>query len=565
MRSNWRKSRAAGDHLHIEHPLHKAIYRDLLKYLPLMKSVMASDVSGQMKLAYATAMHDPYRKELHEYFYQIKHAIKKNKESRASLSFTLATNASPTTAVAAASGSRDSIRTSSPLTSHGTDDDDDDYSDDTMTHMSSSALELVTELRVDHAFARCLSDVCEIVFDEQQFCAKFFHLDIHYGHSPSQTQASVQDGGSTAAKVSAATPAQNAQDKLRSSIRLGMESELQKMLDRMFKSLSSNFKTQINWIDRRTDKFFVINMLVVTEQKFNAYQSKSSFLHILLAEVLAAVKSIFNHFIEKQLESIAEFRCVIKKTPVVSFVSRFLYFIDRFESILMHPTERRHIETAYLKLIKRMFEHLDALAETDEKHRDAFRLRNYIFFYRALSNRRFKSAEIGKYVATAQKLYTQCMHSYVTWIVRCKFGDLFEFFDGVETCLKTTDPEEISFQSAFSRSKLRDLIKKRSATFQRDVTDMMKRMEKHVNVQIEMLQEGKKSASTGSHTNLYGEVWDYLQEVFLERYRTMEQLVLKCYTNTALAPSSVQAADMFTAISNANATKLYGTQDKSGG
>ena len=108
------------------------------KYKPLMKSSSISDKDGfkELKESYCQSMHIPYKKEIVEYFLEIKNDLKKIKESK-SHHFLLG--------------------------------DKNNY--DEIEHINDSE-------RIDFKFKNIILTLSDVILNEQVFCSEFFHLKL---------------------------------------------------------------------------------------------------------------------------------------------------------------------------------------------------------------------------------------------------------------------------------------------------------------------------------------------------------------------------------------------------
>lgn len=151
----------------------------------------------------------------------------------------------------------------------------------------------------------------------------------------------------------------------------------------------------------------------------------------------------------------------------------------------------------------------------------------------------------------AEERFVTSRDNYVMWVIKSAFGDLFEFFEGVEECLKSIDIEDITFQTQFSKNRLKSLIKKRETTFPKEIADMVKRMEKHIGPKMDPYNTVKTDYV------LFGEVWDYLTLLFIKRYTRMEEMTKQCYTNITVKPSSQEVTDSFKKVKQEWSSRLY--------
>lgn len=193
-----------------------------------------------------------------------------------------------------------------------------------------------------------------------------------------------------------------------------------------------------------------------------------------------------------------------------------------------------------------MFQSIEALARTEDKHSNAFRMKNYFFFYKIMKQQNFKSTIIQKNIELAEKIFLQCRHEYVYWIIHCKFSELFRFFDGIEELinLKSVEPEDVVNQ--FPKTTLRSILEPLQKTFEKSIENVSRKANKIVDF-LEMKKRvdkhlGLRNESWGQpfslEANSMNETWQYLEDYFMERYKRFEQIVAGHYSNMTLTPSS---------------------------
>ncbi|KAJ3103895.1 hypothetical protein HDU96_009117, partial [Phlyctochytrium bullatum] len=154
---------------------------------------------------------------------------------------------------------------------------------------------------------------------------------------------------------------------------------------------------------------------------------------------------------------------------------RFILFVDRLESFIVQGEgfTRTTVSKAYERMVKIIFETLEAVAkdavsdqkDAKEKLDDKEQLNIHILtienmhhFYNEVRAR--KVAGLEQFVKAAKVLYDLNLNAYVKTVIRRPFGKLLEFFEGVEDLLNTLAPEEVSFHLQYSKSALKDVIKK---------------------------------------------------------------------------------------------------------
>eukprot|EP00817_Percolomonadidae_sp_ATCC50343_P007604 CAMPEP_0117422774 /NCGR_PEP_ID=MMETSP0758-20121206/3555_1 /TAXON_ID=63605 /ORGANISM="Percolomonas cosmopolitus, Strain AE-1 (ATCC 50343)" /LENGTH=124 /DNA_ID=CAMNT_0005205613 /DNA_START=1905 /DNA_END=2280 /DNA_ORIENTATION=- len=71
---------------------------------------------------------------------------------------------------------------------------------------------------------------------------------------------------------------------------------------------------------------------------------------------------------------------------VVPYIAKFATFFQRMEAQIPSSGARGHIEEAYAKLIQKMLKNLNALANTNAKHKNIFLMKNYAYLIHVIGN-----------------------------------------------------------------------------------------------------------------------------------------------------------------------------------
>src|SRR5690606_35061443 len=156
-------------------------------------------------------------------------------------------------------------------------------------------------------YVRALTEISDIITKEQQFCEKYFLLDPR-------------------------------------------SEDMKKMMERMFKKVPGELSSLIDFIDKKADRFFCLGMVAHTETKLHSY-TNNAFLTVLHTDALAQLNGLYNNFLEKQLASISEYKCIIKKTNVVPYIAKLPFFISKLESVMKDYNDHNKTENTYLKVI----------------------------------------------------------------------------------------------------------------------------------------------------------------------------------------------------------------------
>nr|CAG4717564.1 unnamed protein product [Naegleria fowleri] len=568
-----------------------------LSMIKIKKDKMIDRPLDMLLLKYTKAVAPLYRKEIHLFIHDTKQVIKSNKENKVSKTFLLGTKSTQLNekiikdtkhakrvSVRMPAAKTSNNNTDSSKTTLSIDDDEmtmaseidfsdgeEDFDDEIIEYVKEQQSDISS--RVDTLYAYCLNTICSTMFQEQNHITKFFIMNTATEEvqisNPSfeSTTSNVQSDGDNDANegktsieinTNSATSSQSAaQNGASHSAQNVQRSEIYLMMERMFKDINDDLVSITNYVKKNTDRFYSLSMSLAAERQFRMYNGKSTYITEFLIFVKGLIQEIIQKFITKQIESIQEFKCTIKKVHVVPFIAKFSYFNDRFESILTNFSDmsvaRSSATTDYLKIISAMFDSIEKLAQTNEKHSDAFRMKNYSYFYHSLNKRPnlSQNEELIKHNEIAKKRFEECCRRYILWMINFKFEFLFHFIDGLEDCIKTTSKEDIIYQTQYSKAKVKELIKKYDhQVMQKGIESIFKRMDKHIgqkNVDDSSYKIPKAIEERGPKV-LHKEVWSRLRKFFVSKYERFEKIINEAYP-TCKPVSTREVEAMFDSFS----------------
>ncbi|KAJ3254540.1 hypothetical protein HK103_007094 [Boothiomyces macroporosus] len=210
---------------------------------------------------------------------------------------------------------------------------------------------------------------------------------------------------------------------------------------------------------------------------------------------------------------------------------KFVYFVDRMEKMLSNwdGTARKQIDKAYAKILKCIFETFEAEAQqagadsknaSDEKeflNMHILSVENMHHLYSELKTRRIPS--LDSFAKQAKILYDVNLEAYCKVVIRKPLGKLLEFFEGVEGLLKTGPPDEVAYHVQYSKSALKDVIKKYPGKeLKKSLEVLYKKVEKHYSDNASLLQV----------------VWAQIQIDCGNQVKKYEDLITKCYPELAI-------------------------------
>ncbi|RUP44993.1 SEC3-like 1 [Jimgerdemannia flammicorona] len=209
----------------------------------------------------------------------------------------------------------------------------------------------------------------------------------------------------------------------------------------------------------------------------------------------------------------------------------FTQFLTNFrlETALAPASEdshsRRLVDAAYEKVVKTMFDSLEAIAkESDQTGDDKEQLNVHIMtienmhhFYHEV--RSHKLLVLEPWIRHSKSQYDSHLNAYIRDVIRRPLGRLLEFFEGVDNAIKTAAPEEVGYQMAYNKAQLRKVLSQFPAKeIKKSLENLYKRVDKHFSEEEGLLQV----------------VWRGIQEEFIQQHEKMEFLIRKCYPETGM-------------------------------
>ena len=228
----------------------------------------------------------------------------------------------------------------------------------------------------------------------------------------------------------------------------------------------------LNLIDLglKLDQSAAVGMMVHIEFYLREYQNTCHVFIVNLYEQLhKRAHATYEKFVSEQIKLIEETKVTSKKrNGVLPFMKTFPKYVDRMERMLSNwdGLARKTVNKSYAKIIKSMFETLEACAQqagNDIDEKDSLNLHimtveNMHHFYTKTRARKVPGLEES--VKQAKLLYDFNLESYCNVVIRKPLGKLVDFFEGVEGLLKTGPAHEVSFHVQYSKNALKDVIKR---------------------------------------------------------------------------------------------------------
>ncbi|XP_065352705.1 exocyst complex component 1 isoform X1 [Cloeon dipterum] len=370
--------------------------------------------------------------------------------------------------------------------------------------------------KFDELLERALTQLEPMFLAEQKFCTAFFQLDM-VSPTRSNTQStlssfSMQSPGSAVITTPSKEEAERKMEKY-------INEEVRRMMGELFGSLEPELMGFITYYEN-FDSFCCMNVLVRLGQHVMLAQDTGNFLSVTFATLLVQVKRNFDKFMTAQIKSIEETkpnRTI--KCGILPFVDNFEDFAKIAEKIFQNAERRNDLEKSYRSLMSAIFEAIPRIGGDHQKtpHQVVI-MENFHRLHALLS--RLKIVALDSYKKEAKQRYQDALKAYVTQYFGRPLEKLNIFCDGIQAKLSQGVKEsEVSYQMAYSKQELRKVIKEYPAReVKKGLDSLYRKVEKHLCEEENLLQV----------------VWRAMQEVFIQQYRNVEDLIQRCYPNAMI-------------------------------
>ncbi|KAG2186053.1 hypothetical protein INT43_002491 [Umbelopsis isabellina] len=371
------------------------------------------------------------------------------------------------------------------------------------------------ERMASDAFSHMMGQVVSLVVREQNFLRDLFQLS----HDAPKT---FQERGPVLSVAPEKDTLYLRRDKIKD---VKTSKRVLDLLDAIFDGLQAELLGFVEY-GNKADPTQGLSMLVAMDTQCESCEGSDQEFAITMLDFLRdRLEKMFEKFIEQQLRAIEETKITSKKrSGILPFIRVFPLFAVRLEAagVGAEPNSkvRALINSAYERVVNGMVSSLDAIArESDAGGDDKEQLNAHIMtienmhhFYHEL--RAHKIAVLDRWVKHAKNQYETSLNSYIKVVIRRPLGRLLEFFEGVETMMKTSTAEEVSFHMNFNKAQLRKVIALYPAKeIKKSLEQLYKRVDKHFSEEEGLLQV----------------VWRGIQEEFIRQHEKMEDLIRQCY------------------------------------
>ncbi|CAH1176958.1 unnamed protein product [Phaedon cochleariae] len=355
--------------------------------------------------------------------------------------------------------------------------------------------------RYDSVLEEVLTQLEPVFLQEQQFCFKFFQLDVI--NPSTKNTLTTLDGEWDAAAV----PIKKAEKQI--------EEDVRSMMSTLFACLKTELDLLIDHI-KKQDSFYCMYVLVRFNQHVRSAQS--SFLSNTFASQLIEVKRSLDQFVQQQIDSIRECRIARKsKCGILPYVSNLEVFSHNVDCLLKSD-RRADLEKWYTRLVDTMLEYISIHSVDQKTPSQVIKMENYHHLYSLLSQ--LKISALDSQRKEAKQKYNDALQAYVTLYFGRPLEKLNTFFEGVQARVASgVKASEVSYQLAFSKQELRKVINQYPGSMvKKGLESLYKKVEKHLSEEENLLQV----------------VWRAMQEEFIRQYKMLEDLIQQCYPGSMI-------------------------------
>jgi len=386
------------------------------------------------------------------------------------------------------------------------------------------------------AFAGALYEMTGIIFLEQNSLVDLFHIN-------SLENAEFIDA--------VATPPDSrkvgnlAEKKLLDPDR-AMARKAYSMMEEIYVSFPTDLQSMVDWVVKQ-DALQGVGVLLSIESKLAELEdSNQEFLTTTLTRIHDRLVALFTRFIDEQIRGIEDTKVKIKKRKgVIAFMKTFPHFTTAIENMIP-PSPivstlpiRTHLNDAYAKLNKAMFESLKFIAKEtpsttttaaagDPEDKEAL---NYHILLIENMNHYIEEVPVrgnpilSEWQSRAATDMSAHMDLYLSSVIRRPLGKLLDFLESTESLLNNLPTDEPATNVATRASHGRSVAKKILAGYdakeiRRGIETLKKRIEKHFGDE----DAGGNRALVGKVMRecegRYLKVWERVQRVVAEVYES---------------------------------------------
>uniref|UniRef100_A0A8C0J6X6 Exocyst complex component Sec3 PIP2-binding N-terminal domain-containing protein n=1 Tax=Chelonoidis abingdonii TaxID=106734 RepID=A0A8C0J6X6_CHEAB len=301
-----------------------------------------------------------------------------------------------------------------------------------------------------------------------------------------------------------------------------LEEQPTQLLSEIFSSLEPELRGFIDTCNK-VQQFSCLQVLVTLndymfEMQGSSAATSSSFLNVVLSNILLLAKNNFNKCISDQIAKIEEAKVPSRaKGGILPFVSRFEEFVNFSEDVFRWAQQRGELDKAHTKLVGSVF--INSLASANLKvNTDMVMMENFHHIHCFLYQKKIQCLESKR--REAKQRYHEHLERYVTKYLGQPLEKLNHFFEGVKARVaQGVKEEEVSFQLAYSKQELRKVIEKYPGKeVKRALDTLYRKIHKYLSPE----------------ENLLPVVWRAMEQEFIQQYQEFENLIQHCYPGSGI-------------------------------
>ncbi|CAG8443657.1 2576_t:CDS:10 [Dentiscutata erythropus] len=393
------------------------------------------------------------------------------------------------------------------------------------------------KIPLEESFNHCLRTIVPLVSNEQKFMADFFHL------AKKDSKSSLYDSEGFLKDL----------DDDESEIM--HKKLLYEHMEKLFDFLPDELCVFIDY-GCKLDAVQIVGIIVSIE-KLIQDDERPNFNYVIkvFRDVRKHCLEILERFLTDQLRAIEDTKVTSKRRKgIVLFIRIFpfdaklmfkyyyssplntqcLFLEQRFVERIERSTNgaddleiRKIVNNGYERIVKTMFDCLEAISKDEESHPDdreqlnahIMTLENMHHFYTEIRSRKIHA--LDPFMKYARSSYDKHLEAYAKSVVRRPFGKLLEFFEGIESLLRTTSaPEEVGFRLKYSKDALKKVVSQYPGKeIRKDLISLYKRVDKHFTEEEGLLQV----------------VWRSIEGEVIKSHERFTSIINKCYPDSNIS------------------------------
>ncbi|XP_024388582.1 exocyst complex component SEC3A [Physcomitrium patens] len=370
---------------------------------------------------------------------------------------------------------------------------------------------------VSDAYARMLRTFIPYLVDESTFFASFMCFEVQ--PLAPQVKGDAKDRVEEESRVNRDDIILNTPDQQ------ALESKaLREALQELLDGIQEDFYAVADWA-HRVDPWSCISVKGVTEKYRSSHKADAAwFVHQLLDDLQVRISSHFNQVVA-ETSKLFERADRSQNTGVLYSITKFANVASFIESQIVGQNSREDIDAAFEKMAAPIFTVIENVVKNDPKNAEIFALDNYAAFQDNTYELAAVTPALEKFYTQASDGYAQACQQYAKSMINYQFERLLLFLQRVEQTLLQVQPEQVSAMPGCTKTDLRKMLRTSLSSVEKTLQVTFKRMQKQI-----------------QREDVLSTIWDqYFKVKFLEKYTALEEIMLKCYKDEALNPSS---ADM---------------------